>query len=203
MILQVYSDAAYLVAPNAQSRAGGYHFLGTNDRTQFNAPVLILACIIKNVMASAAEAEIGSLYMNAREAVPLRICLDNLGHKQPPTPLITDNITACGIIRGTMKQKMMKAIDMRFNWLKCCVEQKQFDIIWEPGTQNLADYYTKFHSGAHHRRLRPLYLYEKDSPTTMKGCVSLLENVHKRQTTGSTKLASSITASQRLRPLIP
>ena len=96
-----------------------------------------------------------------------------------------------------------EAIDMRFNWLKCCVEQKQFDIIWEPGTQNLAGYYTKFHSGTHHRRLRPLYLFEKDSPTTMKGCVSLLENAHKQQTTGSAKLASSISASQRLRPLIP
>ena len=150
MILQVHSDAAYLVAPNAQSRAVGYHFLGTNDLTQFNAPVLVLARIIKNVMASAAEAEIRSLYMNAREAIPLRICLNNLGHKQPPTPLITDNITACGIIRGTMKQKMMKAIDMRFNWLKDCVEQKQFNIILEPGTQNLANYYAKFHSGTHH-----------------------------------------------------
>lgn len=118
MILKVHSDAAYLVAPKACSCTGGYHFLGTNDQTQFNVPVLVLARIIKNLMASTTEAGIDSLYMNAREAVLLRICLINLGHQQPATPLVTDNITACGIIRGTMKQKMMKAIDMRFNWFK-------------------------------------------------------------------------------------
>ena len=56
-------------------------------------------------MASATKAKIGSLYMNAQEAIPLCICLNNLGHKQPPTSLITDNITVCGIIRGTIKQK--------------------------------------------------------------------------------------------------
>ena len=137
MILEVHSYAAYLVAPNARSRAGGYDFLGTNDCTQFNAPVLVLARIIKNIMAFATEAEIGSLYMNAQEANPLRICLNNLGHKQPPTPLITDNITSCDIIRGTMKQKMMKAIDMRFNWLKYCVEQKQFNIFGNPARKTL------------------------------------------------------------------
>ena len=47
MILQVHSDAAYLVAPNARSCAGSYHFLDTNEHTQFNAPVLVLAHIIK------------------------------------------------------------------------------------------------------------------------------------------------------------
>ena len=81
MILQVHSDAAYLVALNTCNCARDYHFLGTNDQTQFNAPILVLAHIIKNVIASVAEAEIGSLYMNAREAIPLRICVIDLGHK--------------------------------------------------------------------------------------------------------------------------
>ena len=78
MILQIYSDAAYLVAPNACSLVGGYYFLGTNNRTQFNALVLLLAHIIKNVMASAAEAEIGSLYMSVQEAIPQHISLIDL-----------------------------------------------------------------------------------------------------------------------------
>ena len=91
--------------------------------------------------------------MNAKEAVPLQTCCIDLGHPQPPTPLTTDNSTARGIIRGTMKQKHSKAIDMRFNWLQDCVEQKQFDIIWEPGNYNLTDYPTKHHPGTHHNRV--------------------------------------------------
>lgn len=43
MILYVESDAAYLVNPEAQSRAGGYHNLGTRDGTAFNTPVFVQA----------------------------------------------------------------------------------------------------------------------------------------------------------------
>ena len=105
MILNVDSDAAYLVHPKARSRAGGYLFLGNADRTQFNGFILVLAKIIKNVMASAAEAEVGALYMNAQEALAIRQCLIELGHPQPPTPMKTDNSTAQGILNGTIKQK--------------------------------------------------------------------------------------------------
>jgi hypothetical protein len=42
-------------------------------------------------MASATEAELATLYIAAREAVHIRIILSELGHKQPATPLQTDN----------------------------------------------------------------------------------------------------------------
>ena len=189
MILQVESDAAYLVAPKARSRAGGYHFLGSANRSQYNAPILVIARIIKNVMSSAAEAEIGSLYMNAREAIPIRYCLIDLGHPQPPTPLITDNTTARGIIRGTMKQRQSKAIDMRFHWLFCRYEQDHFDILWEPGRTNLGDYTTKHHPARYHRTVRPIYLHTKDSPKTMQGCIKILEATHRPLTVKTSNLA--------------
>lgn len=53
MILHSYSDAAYLVAPQARSCAGGYHFLTTADGTLFNAPIFVLAKVIKRVMSEA------------------------------------------------------------------------------------------------------------------------------------------------------
>ena len=71
MILQADSDAVYLVSPRARSRTGGYHFLGNTAKTQFNGPVSILAKIIKNVMASAAEAEV-ALYLNAQQALVIQ-----------------------------------------------------------------------------------------------------------------------------------
>ena len=80
MILQLDSDAAYLVCPEARSRAGGYFFLGNKDRKLFNGALKVLAKIIKNVMASAAKAEVAGLYMNAHEAVPMRQALIEMGH---------------------------------------------------------------------------------------------------------------------------
>jgi hypothetical protein len=150
MIIQADSDAAYLVYAEAQSRAGRYVFLGNLKKTQFNGPVLVLAKIIKNVMGSAAEAEVGALYIVAQEIVPMLITLEELGHPQPATPLKTDSSTAGGIMNGTVKQKQTKAMDMRYYWLRDRVRQKQFNVFWEPGINNLANYPTKHHSGAHH-----------------------------------------------------
>ena len=59
-----------------------------------NGPIHVISKIIKNVMSSAAEAEIGAGYINAREALPIRVCLEEMGHPQLPTPLAVDNTTA-------------------------------------------------------------------------------------------------------------
>jgi hypothetical protein len=112
MILKIDSDAAYLVRPEAQSRAGGYHYLSSKDGTIFNEPIIVLAKIKKNVMASAAEAEVAGIYLNAQEGVSERNCLIKMGHPQPPTPIQTGNTTARGIVTGTIKQKRSRAIDM-------------------------------------------------------------------------------------------
>ena len=71
MILRIHSDAAYLVEPEARSRAGGFFYLGNQDGQQMNGSILILAKVIKNVVSSASEAEIAALFMNARLALPL------------------------------------------------------------------------------------------------------------------------------------
>ncbi len=111
MILTINSDAAYLVAPKARSRAAGYFYLGNNDGKLFNGPIFILTKLIKTVMASAAEAECAGLYLNAHESIPMRTTLIELGHPQPKdgTPLRTDNSTASGIMNKTVKQKKLKA----------------------------------------------------------------------------------------------
>ena len=175
MILSIDSDAAYLVAPQARSRAGGFHYLGNLDGTLMNGSIAILAKIIKNVMSSAAESEIGALFMNAKIAIPMRITLEELGHPQPPTPIKTDNTTANGIINGTVKQQRSKAIDMRFYWLQDRVEQGQFKIYWAPGDENWADYFTKHHSPTHHKKIRPIYLKELNSPSDLQGCLDLIK----------------------------
>jgi hypothetical protein len=117
-------------------------------------------------MQSAAEAECGGLYMNAKEAVPMRITLEELDHPQPATPIRTDNSTADGIMNKTVKQKQSKSMDMRFYWLQDQVEQGQFRIFWAPGKVNLADYQSKVQPTSVHKAVRPIYLYvEGKSPT--------------------------------------
>ena len=177
MILHVDSDAAYLVAPEAQSRAGGYQYLRSHDGSLFNGPMLILAKVIKNVMASATEAELAALFMNAQEAVAIRNCLRAMGFTQPATPLKTDNNTANGIINNTMKQKRSKTIDVRFYWLRDRAEQGQFCIYWDAGKNNLADYFTKHHPPMHHRRMQKIHTYiEGASPKSLQGCIKIMND---------------------------
>jgi hypothetical protein len=73
MILAVHSDAGYCNERNSRSRAGG-HFFPSNDEqySPNNGAILTQASIIKAVMSSAAEAELGALFLNAKEAVYLR-----------------------------------------------------------------------------------------------------------------------------------
>jgi hypothetical protein len=87
-------------------------------RTRSAECILNVASLIKNVVASAAESEVGACFHNAQSGAPLRVALTELGHIQPLTPLCTDNSTAFGILNETIKQKRSKAIDMRYHWLK-------------------------------------------------------------------------------------
>ena len=69
----------------ACSRAGGHFFLSDNDVFPTNnGTILTLAQII---MLSAAEAELGALYINAPEAIPERHLLIEMCHPQAPTPI--------------------------------------------------------------------------------------------------------------------
>jgi hypothetical protein len=103
-----------------------------NDKKLTNGAILIVSKVLKHVMSSAAEAEIGAVFINAKEGAVLRTTLEELGHKQTPTPMETDNTTATGYSNGTIKQKLTKAMDMRFYWIKDRVKQGQFHIYWGP-----------------------------------------------------------------------
>ena len=175
MILHIHSDASYLSETEARSRAGGFFFLSDqynpSDKTapppKLNGAIHIVCQILSNVMASATEAEVGALFHNAQDACQLRNTLEFLGHPQPPTPIQTDNSCAEGIVNNTVKQKRSKAIDMRFYWVRDRVQQGQFEIFWRKGEDNYGDYFTKHHSAAHHRAMRPIYLYEHNQALSL------------------------------------
>jgi hypothetical protein len=175
-VLHIHSDASYLLISNARSRLGGLFFLGNKSPEQdtLNGSILNVAAVIKNVVASAAESEVGECFHNAQSGAPLRVTLTELGHTQFPTPLRTDNSTAYGIVNETIKQKRSKSMDMRYHWLTDRVHQTQFDVYWRPGRGNLGDYHTKHHSAQHHKDMRHLILHEANSLQVLRGRVKLL-----------------------------
>jgi hypothetical protein len=85
----------------------------------FNGPILTLAQIIKFVASSAAETELAGLYICAKEMIPLRNFLVEMGWPQPKSPIQTDNTTALGVANKTIITKKMKSMDMRLWWLRC------------------------------------------------------------------------------------
>ena len=106
--------------------------------------------IIKAVMSSAAEAKLGALYINFREAIPARHTLIAMGHLQPPTSTQTDNTTALRVVNNTIAPRRTKAMGMRFHWLRFRKYQQQFCHYWQPGPTNNGDYLTKHHAAVHH-----------------------------------------------------
>jgi hypothetical protein len=183
MTLHIVSDASYLSASEARSRLGGYFFLSKNIGTTaprpddppppWNAPVLVNSSIIKAILSSAAEAELGALFYNAKDGCMLRNTLQDLGYPQGPTPIQADNACAVGLANDQVKQKRSKAIDMRFYWVKDRVKAGQFIIYWRKGEENEADYFTKHHSPSHHRKMRHRYLHEP-SDNTKSSCEGVL-----------------------------
>ena len=118
MVLAAHSDASFLTEPGSCSRAGAHIFLSENDPIpRNNGPTLTLSTMVKFVMASAAEAELSALYLTARELVPLRNALSEMGWPQPKTPVQTDNSTAAGFLNDTIIQRRIKMIWMRLHWL--------------------------------------------------------------------------------------
>jgi hypothetical protein len=74
-------------------------------------------------------------------------------------------------------------MEMRFFWVADADEQRKLDIKYFPGKENLADYQSKHHTGAHNVNVRPWYLHKSTSarelpraskPSTLKGCVGTL-----------------------------
>ena len=94
MILYVHSDASYLSAPRARSRASGHYFLSDRSpdptkppriRRRLNGPIHTMSKIMSNVVGLSAKAEIGATYINGQEAVPIYTLLHGLSHTQPDT----------------------------------------------------------------------------------------------------------------------
>ena len=56
----------------------------------------------------------------------------------------------------------------QYFWLIDQVNLDMYRIVWAPGLENLADYFTKLFAAAHHRDVRPFYVHMHNSPQVIR-----------------------------------
>jgi hypothetical protein len=126
MHLWLHSNASYLNESKARSRNGGFFYLSDKPKLPIkledpvpplNAPILVNSKVIDVVMSSVQESETDSGFINAKDAIPIRTTLHEMGHPQGPTPIQFDNKCATGILTDTVVQSRSKAMYMIFYWL--------------------------------------------------------------------------------------
>ena len=139
-----------------------------------NGPVYTSCKILVFVVGSVAEAEIGDTYHIKQEACPIVTTLEELGHPQYPTLLQVDNTTAEGYSNETINTKRSKYMDNCYHWVQDHVYQKQFLVYFFPGTNNLADPFTKNHHHEHCCIIHPKYLLPNKTTTLTCAAISLI-----------------------------
>ena len=80
-------------------------------------------------MASASEAEMAALFITAKNIIPLRHTLIEMGWPQPRTPIQTDNS------KKIIVNKATKPADMKLWWIRDRESQEQFRYNWAPGSE--------------------------------------------------------------------
>ena len=183
--LAIHSDASYLSVAQDRSRSSGVHFISKDPPDPenpedfvptINGILLVMCKIMRNIMASAAEAKYGIIFVNAQTAVPIHTNLSEMGCKQGPTTIQVENSIAVGIATKEFRQKKSKAMDMRFYWINDRIKQGKFRVFWIPVPENLGDYHSKHHPPEHHIAVRSKYLHVPNL-RSLQGCVNLTVRV--------------------------
>jgi hypothetical protein len=132
MRLAIHSNASCLSEHKAHNRAGGHMFMaGNKDIPINNGAALNILQIIRAVMSSAAEDKLGALFINAKMAASMQRTLKEMGHPQTHTPIQAENSTAHALLTKKIMPKALKAMDMRFCWLRCRKPLKDKILIWQ------------------------------------------------------------------------
>ena len=113
---------------------------------------------LRNIMLSAAEAEVGTIYHNGKVAIPVRTAIIEMVHPQGPTPLKTNNKIADGFFNKKIKLKRSKCFKMKFHWMKNGIIQGTYYVYWDKGINNWADHFTEHQPHKHHKFMRLEYI---------------------------------------------
>ena len=150
MVLHANSDTAQLTMPEAGSFYEDNFYLSDwpspspiKTNPERNGTIHMECKTILNVVSSEAEYETCGISNNGKTSIGMRSDLITLDHKQPATPLKTDNSMTEGFINSMMKPKHSRIWDMKLHWLRNKEVLEQMRVYWDKLTNNEADYFTK------------------------------------------------------------
>ena len=100
MVLYAHSDTGFHNESKGRNRAGAHIFLSeNNDMPRWTGPVLTLAKIIKFVMSSASEVELGAMFITSQEMVVMRQILQEMQWPQPKSPPPDRQLRRCRCVQ--------------------------------------------------------------------------------------------------------
>ena len=161
MELRCMYDASHHGIANARSKAGATFYAGNLDDspTQTRNVFSAMCQVIKTVCASAVESEYGAAFMAGQKGYFLRNAFEALGHPQKATTFYGDNNITIGIATDNVKVKRSRAVNKEFHWFRDQIRLGNFEAIWIPTDDNLADYFTKALPRTRHYQLRHQLVY--------------------------------------------
>ena len=185
--LAIYFDVPYLSVSKVRNRSSELHFLrkglpNPNNPEYFiptvNGILLVVWNIIRNIIASEAEAKYVTIFVNSQTCVPICTTLIEMGWKQGPMGIQVESSTAVGIATKEFRQKKSKAMDMRFYWTKNIIKLRQFRVFWRTSPENLENYHFKHHPPKHHLADWSKYIHVPQL-ISLQGCANLTIRVNR------------------------
>ena len=130
--------------------------------------MLTLANIIKFVMSSASEAELGENFITAQEMVAMRQTLEEIKWPQPKSPIHTDNSAAASVFNNIIVPRKLNTMDRRLHWIRFREAQGQFCYHLASRNLNWWDYSTKHY---------PLPLYHNSKRIQCSGNSKIIKKI--------------------------
>ena len=84
------------------------------------------------------------LRSEVEKGIKVEFVVEELGHKQPPTPIHCDNVTVVGIANDSVKAQYSLSIEMRFFWVTHQVKLGKFDPMASQTGKNSRLFYISF-----------------------------------------------------------
>ena len=91
-----------------------------------------------------------------------------MNNPQLPTPITTHNTTTTGFVHNNMVMNKSKSWGMNLHWLRDKESQTYFELLWEKGSSDKRDYFTKHHPTIHHKSQRSRYVRDAMNLLTHK-----------------------------------
>jgi hypothetical protein len=135
--LVAYTDSDWAADPIKRRSITGFFFKLANGIISWQSRSQ------KTVALSSTEAEYMALSDTSRQAVWIKSVLDELGMSIGTVPISGDNQGSIFISSNPVQERRSKHIDIRYHYVRDCIEEKKVAIFFVDGALNPADLFTK------------------------------------------------------------